>query len=362
MSVLFQDDTRGDEIQGFRAEDDATIDAYQGISYRALKNAIWENPYQDLWGDAYQRPLPSHRVSLIDVLRSHFTRAAARTLDSLSDLRWGRKRRGFRRLIHPNGVCLAGTWKIDADNPYSGFFRKGSDGLVIARISSNSTATTRDRMKSFSLVGKVFPTHDENDETQHKPANFFTQDDFGGTPALRVTDVEYRNAPNVTAWNRGPELPILIQTGRVLKMVDREELIRQVYSIAELDPQPDEPTNTPEFMRLTPSPGHLVIDEHDFRDEVMAHIFDRGDPGPKREFRFDISVSNTGRRQGNLLSFRGQRHDITRWQRIGVLAFHDAVVSYNGDFVVHFHHPPWRTDRNDPDSAARQGNLVSRSL
>jgi hypothetical protein len=32
---------------------------------------------------------------------------------------------------------------------------------------------------------------------------------------------------------------------------------------------------------------------------------------------------------------------------------HRAVASYNGDFVIHFRHPTWRDDQNDPASATR---------
>ena len=33
--------------------------------------------------------------------------------------------------------------------------------------------------------------------------------------------------------------------------------------------------------------------------------------------------------------------------------FDNAVVSYNGDRVLHFHHPNWRMDRNDPATEVR---------
>jgi len=33
--------------------------------------------------------------------------------------------------------------------------------------------------------------------------------------------------------------------------------------------------------------------------------------------------------------------------------FDDAVASYNGDCVIHFNHPTWRDDRNDPLTATR---------
>jgi hypothetical protein len=34
----------------------------------------------------------------------------------------------------------------------------------------------------------------------------------------------------------------------------------------------------------------------------------------------------------------------TNWNEIGEIEFAEAVASYNGDFVIHFHHPVWRDD------------------
>jgi hypothetical protein len=48
-----------------------------------------------------------------------------------------------------------------------------------------------------------------------------------------------------------------------------------------------------------------------------------------------------------------QRRTFAGWRRIGTLAFDNAVASYNGDFVIHFNHPTWRDDRNDPSTATR---------
>lgn len=38
----------------------------------------------------------------------------------------------------------------------------------------------------------------------------------------------------------------------------------------------------------------------------------------------------------------------TNWKRIGKITFDSAVASYNTDNVIHFHHPRWREDANDP--------------
>jgi hypothetical protein len=38
-----------------------------------------------------------------------------------------------------------------------------------------------------------------------------------------------------------------------------------------------------------------------------------------------------------------------------MITFDAAVASFNGDHVIHFNHPPWRFDRNDPSTAFRKG-------
>ena len=90
-------------------------------------------------------------------------------------------------------------------------------------------------------------------------------------------------------------------------------------------------------------------DRLDFRDEILAQIYDKGESEPRRTLTFDIEVSDRGHTEGTIV----QRCIIQNWKRIGRIVFTEAVASYNGDFVVHFHHPPWRNDRNDPSSVAR---------
>jgi hypothetical protein len=94
----------------------------------------------------------------------------------------------------------------------------------------------------------------------------------------------------------------------------------------------------------------------DFRDEVMAQIFDRGEPVPKRTLIFNIEVTDDGTTR-DILGF--VRRKFKNWRRIGKLTFDNAVISYNGDFVLHFGHPGWRDDKNDPATANRLG--VSRA-
>jgi hypothetical protein len=73
-----------------------------------------------------------HDVTLGSVLhgvlqmgRFALLKAAERTVDSRADLRWGPDRAGFRRLLHPNGICLTGRWEITEPSAYSGYFAAG---------------------------------------------------------------------------------------------------------------------------------------------------------------------------------------------------------------------------------------------
>ena len=55
-------------------------------------------------------------AGLIERAIGYYEQAAQRAIDSSADLRWGIDGRGFRRLLHPNGICLTGMWKISSPN------------------------------------------------------------------------------------------------------------------------------------------------------------------------------------------------------------------------------------------------------
>jgi hypothetical protein len=344
--------------EGLGAEDLA----YAGSTFREVRDAVFANPYYAVWGAPGSPPLPRYQVTLWSVLagllpfgrRYPFLEAARRAVGSAADLRWGPDGRGYRRLLHPNGVCLTGTWEITEPTDYTGYFRQGRAGLAVARYSTCCTETRRGRRRSLSMVGKVYPTTDRADPRRVRPANFITQQDIGGDRTDYVNDAEIRNAPDTTAWRRGLfGLPVILLTGLVFKVTDKQPSHRQLYEIAELGKPVSEPTRAPEFMRLLVDPVQPRVEgkDLDFRDEVLAQIYDRGDPTPKRKLTFNVEVSDEGTTRGPQVY---QRRTITNWRRVGRLVFEEAVASYNGDFVIHFHHPPWRADRNDPSSLARR--------
>jgi len=73
-----------------------------------------------VWGREGGRPLPVQEVTIRTVFGGlfllgrppRFERAAARSLDSAADLRWGPDGKGFTRFTHP-------TWRQDRNDPAS---------------------------------------------------------------------------------------------------------------------------------------------------------------------------------------------------------------------------------------------------
>jgi hypothetical protein len=334
---------------------------YGGSRFRDVMDAVFANPYQQVWGRTGEPALPNDVANMRTVfgrlLERHwnhrFERASERAVDSSADLRWGPDRKGFKRLLHPNGVCLTGRWRITEDTPYSGYFARGSEALVVARYSSGASGNHRGEVRSLALVGKLFPTTDPDHAAPLRPANFITQEDIGGARTASINAAVLRNAPDVTVFRRGPAGTLLIKVASVFRRADQEPTIRQVYPIAELGKPAHEPTRAPAFMQLLVAPGHPVIPgaNLDYRDEIMAQLFDAGDPVPRRTLTFTINVTDEGTTHGT--PFRVRR-TFANWRQIGVLVFDNAVASYNGDAVIHFTHPTWRRDRNDPATATRQ--------
>ena len=225
---------------------------------------------------------------------------------------------------------------------------------MIARISAGVTMTLRGIRRSYGIALKLYPTVDDNHDQLLQTANVFLVDDLGGTTASHLIEVELTNAPHVTGFNRGHEIPVLLKEGLVFALVDRMATIRQVYPIAELGQAAHAQTNAPAFLRLQAASGQPVIDEQDVRHEVLAHIFDKGNPKPQRTLSFDIAVSDTGKKSGLLSSPKVKDKPLPTGRPLARSISTMAWPPYNGDFVLHFRHPTWRSDRNDPSTAVRQ--------
>ncbi|MEM7475176.1 MAG: hypothetical protein AAF483_09310 [Planctomycetota bacterium] len=192
--------------QAFSREDYA----YRGSKIAELRTALFENAYFSPWPGIDNAAWPKYRVTFGSLLRGiasrrksyQFLEAAKRTLDSKADLRWGPDGLGFRRLLHPNGICLFGKWIIDQKTNFSGYFCEGSEGRLVTRYSTCCTEPTSNKTRSLSLVGKLFPTQDPLDQQLQIPASFITQEDLGGTDSKSIAEIELRNAPDTTFYTR----------------------------------------------------------------------------------------------------------------------------------------------------------------
>ena len=330
-------------------------------SYKAVRDAVFSEPYYgNAWGGPDRRLLPLYRQTVGSILRGLFPlgqrlflQAANRTVRSRADLRWGEDRKGFRRLLHPMGVCLTGSWRITAapeGKAYTGYFAKGSEGRIFGRYSTGGSKPWGGHYRSLALVGKIYPP--EGQPLSGAPAHFFTQEDLGATYSDNIRKAELTNSPPVSPWNRGKDIGFLLINGLTLLMADAKNSERQLYEIAELGKPEGTDTSCPRFMRLTLSKDTPQVggDGADFRDEILSILYDRGNPRPTgRKLIFDISVSDVGTKWGRGIEWlTGQD-----WQPIGQIIFDEAAASYNGDFVIHFHHPVWRTDRNRPGTILR---------
>jgi hypothetical protein len=332
--------------------------SYRGSRYAEVREALYANPYRGGASGQEPGPLPMFKSTIRNAWRgvlfgeNKFRQASARVLDSRADLRWGPDGKGWRRIIAPNGICVLGTWEITEDNPYTGYFAKGSKGLTIGRFSNDGNETRRGQRRSISLGMKVYPTTDPDHAEPLIPASVIVQEDLGGMWTDYMNDAELVNAPSVHAYRRGIYFLVMLRASMIFPRLDKVSDSRQAYDVAELAKPAGVHTNAPEHMLLKMAPGQRRIEGRklDFRDEIYAHMFNPGDTQPTGAMEFDISVSSHSRRTG----IPGiSRITVDDWQRIGRLRFTEAVASYNADHVIQFHHPGWRDDRNDSSSAVR---------
>ena len=258
---------------------------------------------------------------------------------------------------------LTGVWEITEETNYSGYFGTGSRGLIVGRYSACCSEPWLGTSRSLAMVGKIFPTMDPNHAEPLKPAHFITQEDLAGAYSDYINDADLRNAPNTTAFRRNfSGVVVLLVSGAVFLIADRHVSLRQLYQIAELGKAPGEATRSPTYIRFPVAPEQPRIEGEklDVRDEVMAQIYDRGDPVPKRTLTFNIEVTDEGVTRGLPVY---ERRTFKNWRRIGRIVYDRAAPTHNGDFVLQFQHPTWRSDQNDPATDTRvKGKKVSWGL
>lgn len=283
---------------------------YVGSSFGEVWEQVKSDPYRN----------PQNEVSFYSLFGwgvDKIARAANRTLNDHSDLL-----PSFKKLAHPNGICLAGTWEVNVENPYTGYFKKGSLGYIVARASTALSNTKRGRTRAFGFAGKVFPA--ESMDEIVRTGNFFTAEDLGGTNAKHFTDVELTNEPPVSkTFEVFKYLSYGLKLASTFGNADVNPGVRPLHEISELGLHPNADPVTPGWMKIQAQQGQSV-DEIDFRDELDISNY-------HGELVFNVFVSS-----------QESDAESKRWMKIGVIRFTDSVVSDSCDHRLHFHHPQIR--------------------
>lgn len=297
-----------------------------GTSYAADSEEPFSGSvYDEVWSTVKATPyttLPSYSVTNASFYKgrnwvmagvNQLFKDAKRTLSDEADLL-----PSFQKLVHPIGVCFAGTWTITEKNDYTGYFAQGSRALIIVRASEAMGQPLNTGLRALGLAGKIFPTADPKDSKPCVTANFFTVDDLGGVKADSYLDLAKTNAPPLSKHlSTFFGLPMLITITDSFRSADKNPGERQLYPIAELGLEDVGSAVVPQRMSLLAEnierPGQA-----DFRDELRLANFNGA-------LRFSISV--------------GTKEAVTK---IGTIELTDEALTSECDHELHFHHPKWR--------------------
>jgi hypothetical protein len=282
---------------------------YTGSTFGKVWSEVASTPYADLTHETIE--VSDFFRAGRNILRD----AALRTVDKRHDLL-----PRFDKLLHPNGICLRGTWNITESSPYTGYFEQGRRGLLIARASVALSDTTRGTYRGFGLAGKLYPTEDPAHTEPLQTANFFAIDDLGGTKTDHFLDAPLTNEPKLSVRPETIKIAAIIPfIIAAFNAADTKPLHRPVYPIAELGMADPSQAHTPQYMMVQGAPGQRV-DAADFRDEL--HVADYGGA-----IQLDISVAA----------------DTAKiWQKIGFIEFTEEIASDSCDHRLHFSHPKQR--------------------
>lgn len=277
--------------------------------HAATFNYVWSQVGQD----PYQT-LPSYKTryaKFFDAGVSLLERAANRTLSDDSDIL-----PRFQKLVHPVGICFAGTWSITETSPYTGYFAQGARGLIIVRASEAMGSAEAGSYRSFGFAGKIFPTLDGSANVA-ETANFFTVDDLGGTDAESFFDETKTNEP-ATSFHAShlAILSTITEIARTFSRADSNPGIRQVYPIAELGLATPAVARAPHWMAIVADTTERV-GAADFRDELRLANYSDG-------LSFGIYVAEQGE---------------ATWKRLGVIKLDQEALSDGCDHRLHFPHP-----------------------
>jgi len=282
--------------------------------------------FKSLWDTVTSDPLetlPQNEVSygsLSTLFRNIILEDAQRTLSNHADIL-----PRFDKLAHPNGICLKGLWEINTKNSYSGYFKEGSQALVVARASSAMSNTKRGEIRALGMAIKIFPTLNPLELTSENSANFIVIDDLGGTRAEFFTDVALTNEPSISTNSEVLKFIVYgLKVADAFSEADENPNIRQLYEVSELKENKEMTIITPKWIKIEAQKGQAKLAVSDFREEFYLE--------KNEKIIFNVSVASS------------KINEIKQWITIGTLSFDDSIVSDSCDHRLHFHHPQWRDD------------------
>ncbi len=289
---------------------------YEGSLFSEVWDQVKSDPYASL--PQYEVKVSNFFNGLKDLMLENSKRTLSEQSDVLPH---------FDKLVHPNGICLKGTWNITAQTPYTGAFSSGTKALIIGRASTALSNTKANENRAFGFAGKIFLTEDEFHKQPLKTANFFTIEDLGGTRKKHFLDSVNTNdiikiSPTLTAFFKGLEGLVVVRDFPLAEGSNLQTaLIRELYPVSELGLAPGQQASTPTWLKIEAATDMPRIDENDFRDELNLSNYPEG-------LRFDISVASKGSRFGD-----------KAWQKIGSIDVEETIVSDSCDHRLHFAHP-----------------------
>jgi len=287
------------------------------FSLLLLPSLSFGSSFGEVWSQVKSDPyksMPMHPVTrasffqgAVDLLKA----SANRTLNDRSDLL-----PRFQKLVHPVGICFAGSWNITESSPYSGYFESGKRALIIVRASEAMGQPLAGNYRSFGFAGKIFPTDNPKDTTSVTTANFFTVDDLGGTMSESFLGLAKTNEPKTSVHlNAIFSAPTLLKIVQTFTAADSNPGFRPVTDIARLGVSANQTVRSPRLLAIRPETSPTVRTS-DFRNELRLANYQ----GP---LRFGIYVSEKG----------------DQWTRLGQIVLSEEALSDSCDHRLHFHHP-----------------------
>jgi len=300
-----------------------SLNAYSDTIRPHGTKGVYMHSFEDVWtqvkSDPYEK-LPQVEVSYFKLSGEHgISQSAERTLNEDADLL-----EPFEKLAHPNGVCFKGVWKIDIENPYGGYFKKGSEALIIARASTAMSNTQSGSTRAFGFALKLFPTMKTQKQNTQASANIFLIEDLGGSDATHYLDVALTNEPSLSITLEALlNAAYGVKVARAFAKADNNPSIRQLYEISYLGESNSSKVITPKWLKIEAGSSQRV-DAKDFREELKIE--------EKEELVFNIFVASR------------VVDEKKEWLKIGKIVLDSSVVSSSCDRRLHFHHPKYRDD------------------